>query len=69
MAGALGSLRYNKREEYNETRGGVLIHNGGSFGFHEWEFRTLMRWQAVSAKGEEEAVSYTHLTLPTILLV
>ena len=49
---ALLTLRYNRSEELVETRGGITVFNGSPGLFHEWEFRTLMRWQAAKDDGD-----------------
>ena len=50
---ALASLRYSEHSVVEENRSGVFIYDGSAAKFHEWEFRTGMRWS--STKDEDKA--------------
>ena len=49
---ALASLRYDANSSVQETKSGVSVHDGNAARFHEWEFRTGMRWR--SSKEEDK---------------
>ena len=44
----VSSLRYYRDETYNAkdtfTKAGAFIYGGSATEFHEWEFRTLIKW-------------------------
>ena len=41
------SLRFDARADVDETRQGMFIYDGSASRYHEWEFRTLLKWEAV----------------------
>ena len=49
---AVASLRYDATSNVDETRQGIFVHNGDATRFHEWEFRTQIRWS--SSKDEDK---------------
>ena len=40
------SLRYDGATLTQETRNGTFIYDGTPSKFHEWEFRTMVKWQS-----------------------
>ena len=44
MAGI--DLRYDASSLTQETRNGTFIYDGTAAKFHEWEFRTMVKWQS-----------------------
>ena len=53
---ALASLRWDQNRDVEETKGGMFIYNGRTDKFHEWEFRTGMRWESTKEENEEDNV-------------
>ena len=49
---AVASLRYDATSNVDETRQGIFVYNGAATRFHEWEFRTRIRWS--SSKDEDK---------------
>ena len=45
------------------------LRNCDGFLIREEDVKAIAGWEANSERGEIQSVSYTHLTLPTILLV
>ena len=56
---ALASLRFDAGKHLAETRQGFVIYNGAPSRFHEWEFRTRIKYDAVKDddKKRKETVS------------
>ena len=48
---ALASLKYDAAAGVEETKGGLFIYSGDAGRFHDWEFRTSIRWE--STKDDE----------------
>ena len=44
---ALSSLRFDARADVEEPRSGMFIFDGMASRYHEWEFRTMLKWEAV----------------------
>ena len=44
---ALSALRFDARSEVDESRQGMLIHDGPASRYHECEFRTMLKWESV----------------------
>ncbi len=47
---AASSLRYDGATMSHETRTGAFVYDGSPAKFHEWEFRTMVKW----ASSDEE---------------
>ena len=43
---AIASLRYDANSHIQETKGGVFVYDGCPSRYHEWAFRTSMRFRA-----------------------
>ena len=54
---ALSSLSWDSSKEVEETKGGVYIYDGSTHNFHEWEFRTEVRWQATKVEDLKKTMS------------
>ena len=53
---ALTSLKFkHQRGDHDENRAGVPTYDGNPSGFHNWEFRTLMKAKATEVgKGAQQ---------------
>lgn len=54
---ALASLRWDQNRDVDETKAGVFIYNGTPDKFHEWEFRTEMRWESTKEEDKKKTMS------------
>ena len=54
---ALASLSWDSSKEVEETKGGVYIYDGSTHNFHEWEFRTEVRWQSTKVEDLKKTMS------------
>ena len=46
---AIASLRFDANSSIQETKGGVFVYDGCPSRYHEWAFRTSMRFRASKA--------------------
>ena len=52
---AINALRYRQNQQDTEmTKGGYLVYSGDAFHFHEWEFRTMTKYEATKAEDRWE---------------
>ena len=54
---ALASLRWDSRKDVEETKGGMYIYDGSTHNFHEWEFRTEVRWESTKVVDLKKTMS------------
>ena len=54
---AVASLRYDANKDVEETKGSVFIYDGTASRFHEWEFRTSMRWASTQMDDRSRTMS------------
>ena len=54
---ALASLRWDSSKEVEETKGGMYIYDGSTHNFHEWEFRTEVRWESTKVEDLKKTMS------------
>ena len=50
-------MRYDYTGTIEETKGGVFIYDGTPSMFHEWEFRTTVRWGSCKADDRMKTMS------------
>ena len=55
MAGQ--SLKYDGATMSQETRNGAFIYDGTPGKFHEWEFRTMVKWQSSEPQKRLQSLS------------
>ena len=51
------SLRYDGATMSHETRGGAFVYDGTPGKFHEWEFRTMVKWQSSEPQKRLQSLS------------
>ena len=57
IAMALATLSFQHDEWYEGTRDGMPIYNGSASGFHNWIFRTEIKWTAAEKKDQPGVMS------------
>ena len=51
---ALASLRFDNNREIEESRQGFVIYGGAPSRFHEWEFRTMLKFKAIADDDDKK---------------
>ena len=54
---AVASLRYDAASGVEETKGGIFVYDGTASRFHEWEFRTRLRWTSTKKEDQPKAMN------------
>ena len=54
---AILALTYQHNFQYEGTRDGVPIYDGSAAGFHDWSFRTQVKWSAAKAEDKSRVMS------------
>ena len=54
---AVASLRYDAMKEVEESKTGLFIFDGSSSRYHEWEFRTSVKWASVADSDKWKTMS------------
>ena len=57
---ALASLRWDSSKDVEETKGGMYIYDGSTHNFHEWEFRTEVRWESTKVEDLKKTMSKSY---------
>ena len=54
---AVASLKYDPATQVEETRGGVFVFDGTASRFHEWSFRSTMRWRSCKEEDHQKTMN------------
>ena len=54
---AVASLRYDPASQVEETKGGVFVYDGTASRFHEWSFRSTMRWRSCKEADQQKTMN------------
>ena len=54
---AVASLRYDANMGIEATHGGLFVYDGTPARFHEWEFRTSMRWKSTKDEDKPKTIN------------
>ena len=53
---AVASLKYDANSGVDETKSGVFVYDGSAGRYHEWEFRTTIRWKSRKEEDRLQAL-------------
>ena len=54
---AVASLRYDANMVIDQTQRGLFVYDGTPARFHEWEFRSDMRWDATNEDDRAKTIN------------
>ena len=54
---AATALRYDGATMSHETRTGAFVYDGSPAKFHEWEFRTMVKWRSSDEERRLQSLS------------